>query len=114
MVTLHSNLFMILLNRLSSGISMELDWHSDAQAYRDGLLLEVNDVDSSIDMAVVRGYRLQRFRDEMAKHDIAAWGVFGSGEIRFARGGRNLPGFYGRKPARFLLVSHDPQAGILY
>ena len=66
MVTLHSNLFIILSNGLSSGISMELDWHSDAQAYRDRLLLDVNDVDPSIDMAVVRRYRLQRFRAEMA------------------------------------------------
>ncbi len=76
MVTLHSNLSMILSNGLSSGISMELDWHSDAQAYRDRLLLDVNEVDPSIDMAVVRRYRLQRFRDEMARHDIAACGLF--------------------------------------
>ena len=71
-MTLPSNLFMMVSNGLSGGISMELDWHSDPQGYRDRLLLDVNDVDRTIDMAVVRRYRLQRVREEMARHDIAA------------------------------------------
>ena len=93
---------------------MELDWHSDAQAYRDRLLLDVNDVDPSIDMAVVRRYRLQRFRAEMARHDIAACVLFDPVNIRYASGARNMQIFNARNPARYLLVTQDQSAVILY
>ena len=93
---------------------MELDWHHDSRCHRDGLLLDTNDVGVDCDLEAVRRYRLGRFRTEMAKRDIAACVLFDPVNIRYASGARNMQIFNARNPARYLLVTQDQSAVILY
>ena len=93
---------------------MELDWHGDSQCHRDSLLLDTDDVGIHVDLEAVRCYRLQRFRAEMARHDIAACVLFDPVNIRYASGARNMQIFNARNPARYLLVTQDQSAVILY
>ena len=93
---------------------MELDWHDDSQCHRDSLLLDTDDVGIHVDLEAVRCYRLRRFRAEMARHDIAACVLFDPVNIRYASGARNMQIFNARNPARYLLVTQDQSAVILY
>ena len=93
---------------------MELDWHNDSRCHRDGLLLDTNDVGVDRDLGAVCRYRLERFRTEMAKRDIAACVLFDPVNIRYASGARNMQIFNARNPARYLLVTQDQSAVILY
>mgnify|MGYP003322533194 FL=1 len=93
---------------------MELDWHNDSTRHRDGLLLDTNDVGVDRDLGAVCRYRLERFRTEMAKRDIAACVLFDPVNIRYASGARNMQIFNARNPARYLLVTQDQSAVILY
>ena len=86
---------------------MELDWHNDSRCHRDGLLLDTNDVGVDRDLEAVCRYRLERFRAEMAKRDIAACVLFDPVNIRYASGARNMQIFNARNPARYLLVTQD-------
>ena len=89
---------------------MELDWHGDSQCHRDSLLLDTDDVGIHVDLEAVRCYRLQRFRAEMARHDIAACVLFDPVNIRYASGARNMQIFNARNPARYLLVTQDQRS----
>jgi Xaa-Pro dipeptidase len=82
---------------------MELDWHADRSGLEDLALLDSAPPD--VEMVALRGYRLQRLRDEMRKRDVAACVLFDPVNIRYATGARNMQVFHARNPARYVLVT---------
>jgi Xaa-Pro aminopeptidase len=87
-----------------------IDWHAD----RSGIaLLNRAPESEGIDLRMVRGYRQQRVRLEMAKRNISAVILSDPINIRYATGTRNMQIFSQRNaPARYLLLTHD--RSILY
>ncbi len=82
-----------------------LDWHADRSWTA---LLDTAPESAGIDLAEVRGYRLQRVRSEMAKRDIAALVVSDPVNVRYATGARNMQVFTSRNtPSRYLLLTAD-------
>jgi Xaa-Pro aminopeptidase len=66
-----------------------------------------------IDLGRMRRYRLQRIRDEMARHDIGAVVLSDAVNIRYATGSRNMQVFTSRNaPSRYLLLTAE--RSILY
>jgi Xaa-Pro aminopeptidase len=57
-----------------------------------------------IDEAAVRGYRLRRTREQMARYGVDACVLFDPVNIRYASGSRNMQVFSARNPARYLFV----------
>jgi Xaa-Pro dipeptidase len=53
----------------------------------------LTDVESIPDMARLRGYRLQRVREQLKRHDLAACVLFDPVNIRYATGAREFPVF---------------------
>jgi Xaa-Pro dipeptidase len=82
-----------------------LDWHADRSWTA---LLDAAPESAGIDLAGVRGYRLQRVRSEMAKRNIAALVVSDPVNVRYATGARNMQVFTSRNtPSRYLLLTAD-------
>jgi Xaa-Pro dipeptidase len=84
---------------------MDLDWHAARSDLEDLALLDRDANGADIDLVAVRGYRLQRLRDEMRKRGVAACVLFDPVNIRYATGARNMQVFHSRNPARYLLVT---------
>ena len=82
-----------------------MDWHHD----RGGIaLLDRAPESEGIDLKMVRRYRQQRVRSEMAKRDISAVILSDPINIRYATGTRNMQIFSQRNaPARYLLLTMD-------
>jgi Xaa-Pro aminopeptidase len=87
-----------------------MDWHAD----RGGVaLLDRAPESTGIDLKLVRRYRQQRVRAEMARRNIAAVLLSDPINIRYATGTRNMQIFSQRNaPARYLLLTMD--RSILY
>lgn len=69
--------------------------------------------DDTIDLAAVRGYRLDRVRSQMEKLSVDALILSDPVNIRYATGARNMQVFSARNtPSRYLLLTHD--RSILY
>src|SRR5262245_57634850 len=86
---------------------MNLDWHADRSDLPELVLLD-QVVTEPIDLAAVRGYRLDRVREQMAAHQVDACVLLDPVNIRYATGARNMQVFHSRNPARYLFV---PQSG---
>lgn len=84
---------------------MNLDWHAARSGLEDLALLDRDANEGEIDLIALRGYRLQRLRDEMRKRGVAACVLFDPVNIRYATGARNMQVFHARNPARYLLVT---------
>ena len=85
---------------------MNIDWLNQRGDYSALELLDLEPETIGVDMVAVRTYRLQRTRDEMRKHDIAACILFDPINIRYATDARNMQVFHQRNnPARYLLVT---------
>jgi Xaa-Pro dipeptidase len=82
-----------------------MDWHHD----RGGIaLLDRAPESEGIDLKMVRRYRQQRVRSEMAKRDISAVILSDPINIRYTTGTRNMQIFSQRNaPARYLLLTMD-------
>lgn len=91
----------------------DFDWHAE-RADIDGMALLDREPDSNdIDMVAVRGYRLDRVREQMRALSIDALVLSDPVNIRYATGARNMQVFSMRNaPARYLLLTHD--RSILY
>jgi Xaa-Pro dipeptidase len=85
---------------------MNLDWHAERSALEDLALLDRDANEREI--VAVRGYRLQRLRDEMRERGVAACVLFDPVNIRYATDARNMQVFHSRNPARYLLVTEGP------
>lgn len=86
-----------------------LAWHAgrdDLASVRDMALLDQAPEDIGIDLKAVRAYRLNRTREQMAKHNIDAY-LFGDPiNIRYATGARNMQICTARmNTARYLLLT---------
>lgn len=69
--------------------------------------------DDTIDLAAVRGYRLDRVRSQMEELSVDALILSDPVNIRYATGARNMQVFSARNtPSRYLLLTHD--RSILY
>ncbi len=84
---------------------MELRWHADNPTIENLRLVDRDPADDLIDMAAVRGYRLERVRSQMADNGIDACLLFDAVNVRYATGSRNMQVFSARNPARYVLVT---------
>ncbi len=90
-----------------------LDWHYDRSELSPIKLLDLAPESDGIDLPIVRRYRQQRVRGEMAKRNISAIILCDPVNIRYATGTRNMQVFSQRNgPARYLLLTMD--RSILY
>jgi Xaa-Pro aminopeptidase len=87
---------------------MNLDWHGDRSDLSGLTLLDQMAAPEPIDLRAVRGYRLARVRDQMARYGLDACVLVDPVNIRYATGARNMQVFHSRNPARYLFV---PQSG---
>lgn len=65
----------------------------------------LKDFEAQIDMPRMRGYRLRRVRDAMARRDIGACLLYDTANIRYATGTRSMAVFTGHYPTRYLFVA---------
>lgn len=87
---------------------MNLDWHADRSDLPELASLDQLAADEAIDLEAVRGYRLNRVREQLAAHSLDACVLVDPVNIRYATGARNMQVFHSRNPARYLVV---PQSG---
>lgn len=86
----------------------ELDWHAERADLEGMAQLDREPVDEGIDMAAVRGYRLNRVREQMRELGVDALVLSDPVNIRYATGARNMQVFSMRNaPARYLLLTQD-------
>lgn len=64
----------------------------------------LKDFEAQIDMARMRGYRLRRLQDELARREIGACVLFNPINIRYATGSRNFPVWGLHFPGRYTFV----------
>lgn len=85
----------------------ELDWHAE-RADLEGIAQLDREPTDGIDLAGVRGYRLNRVRSQMAELGFDALILSDPVNIRYATGARNMQVFSMRNaPSRYLLLTHD-------
>lgn len=84
---------------------MNLDWHAERSKLTDVARLDREANATDTDSVALRGYRLERVRQEMCERDIAACLLFDPVNIRYTTGARNMQVFHARNPARYLLVT---------
>src|SRR6266478_4097780 len=64
----------------------------------------LTDTEASIDMVGLRGYRLERVRQQLKAHDYAACLLIDPINMRYATGSRNYTMFQLHTPSRYLFV----------
>ena len=82
----------------------QLDWHGDDPSIATVVMLDENPSGDDIDLVAVRGYRLNRVREEMANYGVDACILFDPVNIRYATGSRNMQVFTARNPARYIFL----------
>lgn len=85
----------------------ELHWHAEDLRLGDLQLLDRDPNDDLIDMVAVRGFRLNRVREEMTRYGVDCCLLFDPVNIRYATGSRNMQIFTSRNPARYLFLTLD-------
>ncbi|QFT86118.1 putative peptidase [Halomonas sp. THAF12] len=86
----------------------DIDWHAERQGLEPLELLDAAPESQGIRLKEVRLYRLQRVREQMARHRVDALIVSDPVNIRYATGARNMQVFSARNtPARYLLLTQD-------
>ena len=79
---------------------MQLDWHGSESPG----VFDAEPADSDIDLVAVRAHRLERSRQQIARHGLAACLIFDPVNVRYATGARNMQVFHQRNPARYLFL----------
>lgn len=84
---------------------MQLEWHAGHSHLQDLALLDRDPAEREIDMVSVRGYRLNRVRQEMANYGVDCSILTDPVNIRYATGARNMQVFCARnQPSRYVFI----------
>lgn len=67
-------------------------------------LTELRHAKTQVDLVRLRGYRLNRFREQLTALDYGAAVLFDPQNLRYATGSRNMQVFMLRNPARYAFV----------
>ena len=86
---------------------MDIDWHAERADLAGLALLDRDPAEDEIDQVAVRGYRLNRVREQMDRLGIDACLLFDPVNVRYATGARNMQVFTQRNPARYLFLPVD-------